>query len=151
MAVVLRCVFTAVGARARTRARWTLGAARHWRIDDLSATFTKQFLEGAAIAGRTIAAMTRLIALVLATTERVVARQRTYMIYVYAALLIAFVLATRAFLDAALLATSIIGTRRQLATLDHLIHVATAAFYRCLLKARRAIAQMTFARAFVRI
>lgn len=73
------------------------------------------------------------------------------MIDVDAAFLIAFMLAAGAFFGATFFAACVIGTRRQLAAFNHLIHVATATFDSRLLVAGRAIAQMTFTSAMMRI
>lgn len=112
MAVVLRRMLAGMGARARTLTDWLLGAARHWRIDHFGTTFAVQLLETAAVAWRTIATVTGLVALVLATAQGSVAWQWACMVYVDAALGIAFVLATATLLGAAALATGIVRPAR---------------------------------------
>lgn len=69
MAVMLRHMLTGMGARAGTLANGFLGATRHRWIDDFRTALTIEFLEAAAIAGRTIATMTRLIAFVASTAQ----------------------------------------------------------------------------------
>lgn len=145
MAVVLNWMLAGMLARARSGAGRLLGAARDRRIDDLGAALAIQLLERGAIAGGTVSTMAGLVALVLAARERVVAGHRADVVDVYAALLIAFVLAARTFLYAALLAAGVVGARRQLPAFDHLVHVAAAALDCGLLVARRAIAQVALA------
>lgn len=151
MAIMLRRMIAAVGATAGSLAEGLLGAAGHWWIYDLRAALTVQLLEAAAIAGRAIAAMTWLIALVLPAAQGTIAGQWTGVIDVYAALRVALVFATAALLGAAPLAACIVRTRRQLATLDHLVHVATATLHCRLLGTRRALPQVTFAGTLMRM
>lgn len=151
MAIVLRRMLAAVGARAGALADGLLGAAGHRRIDDLGAALAVELLEAAAIAGRTIAPMAGLIALMPATGERSIAGQWTGVIDVDAALGVALVLAAAALLGAATLAARIVRARRQLPALDHLIHVAAAALHSRLLRAGRALAQVTLAGALMRV
>lgn len=151
MAIMLRRMIAAVGAAAGPLAEGLLGAARHWWIYNLRAALTVQLLEAAAIAGRAIAAMTWLIALVSPAAQGAIAGQWTGVIDVYAALRVALVFATAALLRAAPLAACIVRTRRQLAALDHLVHVATATLHCRLLGTRRALAQVTFAGTLMRM
>lgn len=151
MAIMLWWMLAAVRPRTGSLADGLLGAAWHRRINDLGAALTVQLLEAAAIARRTVATMTGLIAFMPATAERAIAGQRAGVIDIDAALGIALVLATAALLGAATLAARIVRTGRQLAALDHLIHVAATALDRRLLGARRALAQVAFAGALMRM
>lgn len=151
MAVMLRHMLAAVGARAGSLADGLLGAAGHRWIDDLRAALAVQLLETAPIAGRAVAAMAGLVALVTAAAEGAIAGQWTRVIDVDAALRVALVLATAALLGAAPLAASVVRTRRQLAALDHLVHVATATLHCRLLGTRRTLAQVALAGTLMRM
>lgn len=151
MAIMLRRVIAAVRATAGLLAVRLLGAAGHRWIYDLRAALAVELLEAAAIAGRAVAAMTWLIAFVSPAAQGAVTGQWTGVIDVNATLRVALVFATAALLRAASLAACIVRTRRQLATLDHLIHVATATLDCRLLRTRRALAQVTFAGTLMRM
>jgi len=151
MAVVLRRMLAAVGAGAGTFADGFLGAAGHRWIDDLRTALAVELLEAAAIARRAVATMTRLIAFVASAAQGAVAGQRAGVVDVDATLGVALVLATAALLGATPLATGVIRSRRQLATLDHLVHVATTALDGRLLCAGRTLPQVALAGALMRM
>lgn len=105
----------------------SLGSTRYWWVDCGSATFTRQFLKAAPIAGITMSWMAGLVALVLPTAQGVRAGLWADMINVNAAFLIAFVLSAIAFLRATTFASGIISSGCQLPALHHLLHMATSA------------------------
>lgn len=111
MTVMLRHMLAAVGAGAGSLADGLLGAAGHRWIDDLRAALAVQLLEAAAIAGRAVAAMAGLIALVTATAEGAIAGQWTRVIDVDTALRVALVLSTAALFGAPPLAASVVRPR----------------------------------------
>lgn len=108
MAVVLRRMIAWMNARARKLADWLLGATRHWWIDHFGTTLAIELFETAAVAWRTIAAVTRLIALVFATTEGSITWQWTVVVYIDAALNVALVFSTAALLGTTSLATGVV-------------------------------------------
>lgn len=87
--------------------------------------------------------MTWLIAFVFAARQCIVTWHRADVVNVDAALLVALVFAAGAFLYTALFAASIVSSGRELAALNHLVHVTAAAFDGCLFVARRTITMVT--------
>lgn len=73
VAIVLRRMLAGMGSRARALAERFLSAARHRRVDDLGSALAVELLEAAAVAGRTVAAMAGLVALMLSAAQGPVA------------------------------------------------------------------------------
>jgi len=124
--VMQHLVVTLVGPGTGLVAGRRLGATRDGWQQHTAATLTIQLFKTGAQTGLTMAAVTQLFAAMLSTAEHVVAQQRTNVVHVYAAQLVALVFATCPFLGTFLLAAGVVSAGGQFRTGDLLVHVAAA-------------------------
>lgn len=139
---------TFVASRALVGALWNSGAAGNRWIDNGAAALTSHFIEGHAVARRTVTDVAGTLASVLLAFQHPTALLCADVLWIDATVLIAAMLPACSKLHALLLASHI-GTQQVFAS-DFLLDAATATLHVCRLCAWRTLSQMTRSQADVR-